>query len=282
MYAVVDRLVDLLGQPAPVLAPFRIGTRRPALTGDLPAIACTVAVTSIVGRGIGRFIGSKHLPLRMTKRISVGASGDAAFSADRRTLRLEPPIRRNPTRTARELTGRDLAVVNATDEANAIAYTMVPAPTAASEYRIDLVAATVVFGAPQREGDTLDVTYWTMEWHDPTESDLMRGTVALELWTGDSASIATLSRGVQDRLGLRVAPRELGFTRLEPERLEPASGGAFPSYSGGTFTAWTQRLEYGFTFEEGVGGAASDGGIIRRMDATLNGHIAESLTIPTT
>ena len=107
-------------------------------------------------------------------------------------------------------------MVNATDEANAIAYTMVPAPTAASEYRIDLVAATVVFGAPQREGDTLDVTYWTMEWHDPTESDLMRGTVALELWTGDSASIATLSRGVQDRLGLRVAPRELGFTRLEP------------------------------------------------------------------
>jgi hypothetical protein len=282
MYTIVDRLVELLGQPEAVLSPFRVGMVRPTLAGDLPVIACSVIVTSLAGRGIGRFIGSKHLPSRMTKRIEVGASASDAFTANLRTLRLEPPIRRNPTRTARTLTEADLAVANVTDAANPVPYRMVAAPAAPSEYRADLLTASVIFGAPQRAGDTLEVTWWTMEWHDPSESDLMRGTIALELWTSDSTSVGALSRRVQDRLALRGAARELGFARLEPGRLEAATGGSFPSFSGGTFAAWTQRLDYGFTFEGGVGGDVSEGGIIRRIDATLDGHIDEALSIPAT
>ena len=284
MYAIVDRLVALLGQaaPAPVLAPTRIGTVRPTLAGDLPVIACTVVVNSIAGRGIGRFVGSKHLPMRITKRIEVGAMSPDAFTTDRRTLRLVPPIRRGPAPTSRALTEADLSVTNVSDAGNPVTYRMVASPASAAEYRVDLIAAAVIFGAPQRTGDTLEIVCWTMEWHEPTESDLMRGTVALELWTGDSASVGALSRSVQNRLSLRGTARELGFARLEPERLEAATGGTFPSFTGSIFAAWTQRLEYGFTFEGGVGGEASEGGIIRRIDATLDGRIAESLSIPAT
>lgn len=284
MYAIVDRLVALLGQaaPTPVLAPSRIGAVRPTLAGDLPAIACTIVVSSIAGRGIGRFVGSKHLPMRITKRVEVGALAADAFTPDRRTLRLVPPLRRAPAPVSRTLTEADLSVTNVTDEQNPVIYRMVPSPASTAEYRADLVSASVIFGAPQRAGDTLELTCWTMEWHEPTESDLMRGTVALELWTSDSASVGALSRSVQNRLSLRGAARELGFARLEPERLEAATGATFPSFTGSTFPAWTQRLEYGFTFEGGVGGEASEGGVIRRIDATLPGQIDEALSIPAT
>jgi hypothetical protein len=281
MYIVIDKLVELLGLPTPVLAADRIGARRPAMAGDVPAIACGVVVSDTKGRGIGRFIGSKHVPVQLTTRVQVSASGDA-FSGDLRTLRLVPPMRREPAPTSHTLTERDVGVINVTNPAQPAVYRLVARPENAAEYRADLVAALIRFGAPQRVGDTLEVSYWTVEWHEPTESDLMRGTIALELWTADVGAIRDLARRVEDRLTLRGPARERGFVRLEPARLEPAAGATHVSSTGASFPAWTQRIEYAFTFEGTEVGATSDGGIIRRIDANLDGGLSETLAIPAT
>ena len=277
MYSVVDRLVDLLRLPEPLLPASSIGARRPGVNGELPAIACNVTVSSVAGRGVGRFVGSKHLPIQMTTRV-VAAPGAAGFSTDLRRLRLPPPVRRNPTPTSKDLDAGDVGVVNVT--AAPVAYRVTRAPAAVTDYAIDLIAARLTFGAPQAAGDTLELSYWTVEWHEPMESDLVRGTLELEVWGAQSSTVADLARRVQDRLRLRQESRALGFLRLDPAKLEAASAGVFPSSGTTPVSAWMQRLEYAFAFEGAPAGARSEGGIIRRIDAAIDGQIDETLTIP--
>ena len=274
MHAVVDRLVDLLRLPQPLLPAESIGARRPGSSAELPAIACSVAIANVGGRGLGRFVGSKHLPMQLTTRV-VATPGANGFSSDLRRLRLQPPVRRNPAPTSSSLDATDIGIVNVT--ASPAAYRVSPTPMTASEYAINLVAARVTFGAPQAPGDTLEVTSWTTEWHEPMESDLVRGTLAVEVWGSQGTTVATLARGVHDRLQLRHESRPLGFLRLDPARLEPVAPGTI----GASGTAWMQRLEYAFAFESNPAGARSEGGIIRHITAEIDGQLDESLSIPT-
>lgn len=275
MYVVVDGLVNLLGGAQPVLAPERVGARTPAAAGDLPALICDVVLSEVNNRRIGRVVSASHVPVLMTTHVTVAPDG--AFSPNFRTLLLPPPVRRAPTTNG--TTAADITVTNVTDAAHPITYSPSVAPASAEEFRLDLTAARVVFGAPQRPGDRLELAFWSVEWHEPASVERYRGTLELELWANDSAGVAQLARQVQDRLAQRTAARTCGFLRLEPARLHASIATTHLSPTGSSFAAWTQRLAYGFAFESVLGGEVSSDGIIRRIDVGLDDGLSEALTI---
>jgi hypothetical protein len=275
MYVIVDGLVTLLGGATPVLAPERVGTRTPAAAGDLPAAICDVILSDVNSRRVGRIVTAKHVPVQMTTHVTVAPDG--AFSPDLRTLLLPPPVRRAPAANGTQ--GADVTVMNVTDGANPVAYTHAAAPASTAEFRFDLTAARVVFGASQRPGDRLELSFWTVEWHEPTSVDRYRGTLELELWASAAAGVTQLARQVQDRLAQRTTARACGFLRLEPARLHASIATTHLSPTGSSFAAWTQRLAYGFAFEAVLAGEVSGDGIIRRIDVGLEDGLSETLTI---
>src|SRR5688572_29714172 len=97
MYAIVDHFAQLVAAtPDPVVAASHVAAQRPSTSGDMPALAVSVAITDQRTTGFGHVIRSGELVTRTTAVVTVAATADT-FSPDLRQLRLQSlPLRKNP------------------------------------------------------------------------------------------------------------------------------------------------------------------------------------------
>jgi hypothetical protein len=272
---VISSLAALLAAPGtPVLSASRVRAARPALSSDLPGVAVGMALTAANTVAPSRFQREGDQLVRNVGRFTVQA-GANGWSADLRALDLTPlPVKHKPPANLDDV---DIAVTNVTGTPTT--YRLVVTPTATDEYRFDFARGRVVFGAPQANGDTLEIAHWTLSWREPIRWERLQGALLLELWSASAADAATLAERLQDRLGEAALPRTYGFLKLAPQRVESAESLQQTSGVGSPFAAWRQRLEYTFAHEFTGGGEATDGAAIRRIDVEIDDATPDSLTI---
>ena len=281
MNIVVDRMAEVLSsQPGAVLTAGSVGRRRPAGSADVPSVAVSLRLEGGGKSGLGRFIRSGDAMTRSGRVVEVRTGLDA-FNADLKRLRISPlPLRRNPSSTGAGFTANDLQVRNVTNISRPVEYRMEGEPAARDAFRVDVKRAEIVFGAPQTQGERLEVTHWTVAWRDEVLGDRFRGTMIFELWGSAFAEVEALSRRLQAKLSSDPATlRQKGFLRVAPAGLEPVENVMHTPTVGTAFPVWTQRLEYSFAFEAEEGGEVSSGLPIKRIDVELDDQLVESFTV---
>jgi len=278
---VVDRLVELMAQaPDPVLPAVRVGARRPASGTDVPSVSVSLTIDDARGAGVGEIGRAAAGVVQSTALVPVAVT-PTSFTADLRTLRLEPPVRRNPASPGTALGESDVRVRNVTDAAHPAVYHVAEQPSLATEYVVDVSRARLRFGAAQHVGDTLEVAYWTVRWRDDIEPQHLAGSMLLEVWGASAAETEDVSRRLQARLRTaRALLKEKGFLRVSSSRLEAMEGVLLSPPVGSALPVWRQRLEYRFAFEGADGGAVSSGGPIRRIDVGVDDGIGELFSLP--
>lgn len=276
LHRVIASLASLLSAAPDALLPAgRVSVARPALAVDLPALAVGVVLDASGSVTTPRFIGEGEQRVQHRALLTVQA-GTGGFAADRAALDLTPlPVRRAPPGSV----DADVAIVNLTLPAGSQVYRAVAAPLSADEFRLDFARARVRFGAPQRAGDELEVSHWTVSWREPLRALRLQGTLLLELWTANSAEAAALGARLQDRLALPARTRFHGFLTLRPRRAEQAEALQQPSAIGAAFTAWRQRIECAFAHELVDGGQETAGATIRRIDVAMDDAVPDRLMI---
>lgn len=280
MGLVVEGIVNLLAAAPPVVAAGRIGDRAPAGPGDLPSVSVSLALDPPRGTGVGQFVREAHQTTQHTAVIEVTTAGDTPFTT-LQTLRVLPlPLKRNPASRSDGFSGSDLAVRRVAGDDSPLEYRMVGRPAARDEFALDAAAALIRFGAPQVAGDKLEVVHWTTAYRDDIVSVRYSGTMDLDVWGKDAGEASTLAHGVQRRLSSpREELRPRGFASLVPAGLRAAAALQQPG-SGSAFAAWRQTVMYRFAFEADLGGEASSGGAIQRIDVHANGRVQETFAIP--
>jgi hypothetical protein len=282
MSLVVEGIVNLLAAAPAVVPAGRIGDRAPSAPGDLPSVSVSLALDPPRGNGVGQFLREAHQVTQHTAVTEVTTVGDAPFT-DLQTLRILPlPLKRNPASHSEGFSSADVMVRRVAGGGNPVEYRMVTRPATREEFALDAVAALIRFGAPQVAGDTLEVVHWTAAFRDDIVSVRYSGTMDLDVWAKDSNETSSLARGVQRMLsGAREELRSRGFAKLVPAGLRAAGALQQPG-SGSAFAAWRQTLTYRFAFEAELGGEASSGGAIQRIDVHANGQLQETFGVPGT
>jgi len=282
MYAIVDHFAQLVATPPDAVVPAsRVTAQQPSTSGDMPALAVSVAIADQRTTGLGHVIRSGEVITRTTAVINVAATPDT-FSPDLRQLRLQSlPLRRNPQSTGAAFTGDDVQVTNVSDLAQPVQYRFARRPTAPAEFAIDAEQARLTFGGAQVSGHTLEIAHWTVTWRDDIEGAAYRGVITVDVWAGSLTDLTAVSRSVQDRLLThRALMRQLGFSRLEPAGVLAAEHTLHTPAAGSAFPAWRQPLTYRFAFEFERPAQDSSGGPIRRIDVDMHGAVDDALIIP--
>lgn len=272
MNSIVAGMVGFLsGTPDPLLAAARLGDRLPSSSGDVPAVAMSLAVESTRGTGMGRFRKEGHQLVRNTAIVQVQAS-PSTFSVDLKTLQLAPLPLRNPN---------DLQVVRVTGPNQPVTYKAVDRPAAVDQFQVDALRARLIFGAPQPAGGQLGVAHWTVDFRDDITGGRCQGTITFEIWGGSATETSALAQQLQTKLATEEAGlRQHGFASLAPATLEAAENVAYQPATGSTFPVWKQRLAYRFHFDLEQGGEASSGGPIQRIKVNVDDAVIESFSTP--
>ncbi|MCI0486804.1 MAG: hypothetical protein L0229_09410 [Blastocatellia bacterium] len=282
MNLVVDKLVEVLSSPPGIgLSTDRLGSRRPAGTGDIPAISISLTLEKRKGAAIARFIRSGDSLAKSTNIIEVRPS-PTTFSDDLKSLRIWPlPLKRNPSSTSKVFTGTDVQIRNVTVPASPIEYTITAKPAQKDEFRLDPTRAQIYFGAVQTEGEKLELVHWTVTWRDEILGDRYSGSMAIEIWAGSFTQADDLSRKLQDILkSSRARLREKGFFMLNPLSLGTIENTLRTPPLGSPFPVWKQEIGYVFAFEAEEGGELSGGIPIERINVDMDDQIAESFSVP--
>jgi hypothetical protein len=280
MRAVANRLAAILASsPEPVLAAGRIGLRMPSSEGDLPSVVISLSLDEKNGACLNRYVREGHGVVKHESVVDVNST-DPRFTSDLLTLRIEPlPVRKNPASMSREMGADDLLVRNVTTLAQAVTYELVDRPARPNQFALLQSNATLQFGQPQKAGDKLEITHWTLEFREAITSDSFRGNLTVEVWASSSDQAESLAGKVEGKLARdRAELRNQGFSCLDPRSLGPVT--AVSRASGAAFSAWTQRLGYRFAFEMEGGGESSSGTIIRQVKVDLQGENPESFSVP--
>jgi hypothetical protein len=158
MYLVIDRLVEALTSGSgPILSADRLGPKKPAASGEVPAFVLSLKLDQSKGAGLGRFVRAGDSIVQSTNIIEVAPSLDT-FSQNLKFLRIAPlPLKKNPSSTTTAFSGSDLQIKNVTQQNNQINYTFTDKPIQATDYTVKTATAEVVFGSPQTIGDKLEV-----------------------------------------------------------------------------------------------------------------------------
>jgi hypothetical protein len=272
MNSIVAGMVGFLsGTPDPLLAAARLGDRLPSSSGDVPAVAMSLAVESTRGTGMGRFRKEGHQLLRNTAMVLVQAS-PATFSTDLKTLQLAPLPLRNPG---------DVQVVRVTGPNQPVTYQAADRPAAVDQFLVDALRARLIFGAPQPVGEQLQVTHWTVDFRDDITGGRCQGTITLEVWGGNPTETSTLAQQLQTKLASGEAGlRQSGFASLTPATLEAAENVTYQPATGSTFPVWRQRLAYRFHFDLEQGGETSSGGPIQKINVNMDDAVIEAFSTP--
>lgn len=281
MQLIVDRMAEILtGSADPVTPAGSAGARVPDNGSQIPAVVISLSIDSTRGTGFGRFIRSGNVLAEHTAAVQVARNPDT-FPDDLTHLRVAPlPLRRNPDSSSEDFGAEDIQVSNVTDPVHPIDYRFVDPPHAREEYRIDEEQAEIVFGAPQTEGDTLQVTHWTVTWRDDIVGERYSGLISLEVWSARADQATTMSKNLQDRLLQGNGDlREKGFMKLQPAALEPLETVQYAPPTGSPLQVWKQRMSYRFAFEAEEGGEISDGLPIKRIDVDIK-HPRETFSVP--
>jgi hypothetical protein len=278
---VVEGFVAVLAaEPDAVLPAIRIGDKLPFTASELPSVSVSLTVDPPRGNGMGQFLREGHQLVRNTAIVQVGASPQ--FSGDLRSLALDPlPLKRNPSSHSAGFSDADVSVRRVTGLGSPVTYRLMPAPQAQEEFALDVPRATLRFGAPQAQGDQLEVVHWTLEFRDDILSVRYTGSAVLDVWANILSEAAAVSRRLQQKLaGSRETVRLHGFAILNPSALESAASILQQPGAGSAFPAWKQSLRYRFAFETELGGGASGGGPIRRIQVDANDEVHETFLIP--
>jgi hypothetical protein len=282
MYTIVDHFAQFVAAaPNPVVAASRVAAQKPSTSGDLPALAVSIAIADQRTTGFGHIFRSGELATRTTAVVNVAGTAET-FSPDLRQLRLQSlPLRKNPVSSGGAFTGDDVQVTNVTDSSHPVPYRFARRPTARDEFAIDADQGRLAFGAAQIAGHTLEIVHWTVTWRDDIEGAAYRGVMTVEVWAGSLADLTAASRRLQDRLFThRPLLRQLGFSRLEPAGFLAAEHVLHTPAAGSAFAVWRQPLTYRFAFEVERPAEESSAGPIRRIDVDMHGAIDDALRIP--
>jgi hypothetical protein len=254
---------------------------RPAISSDLPLIVLFASVSDSKHIGLNRFIRSGDALVQTTSIIPVKSSEDT-FSQSLQRLRLSPlPLRKRPSATEELFSAQDVQITNVSLQNSPVAYRMVANPSRPDEYRIDLVRAEVFFGESQKENDQLQVSHWTVSWHDEIFGLRATGEVTAEVWTDSFITADEISRGMQRRTQRDLdLLRQKGFLRLVPALVGPIERHLHSPPSVAPFQVWKQALTYRFTFEIEEGGEISSGIPINRIDVDMRGAQREKFNVP--
>jgi hypothetical protein len=282
MYSIVDHFAQLVAAaPNPVVVAGSVAAQKPSTSGDMPALAVSVAITDQRTTGLGHVMRSGEFVTRTTAVVNVGGTA-AGFSPDLRQLRLQSlPLRKNPVSSEGALTGDDVQVTNVTDSTHPIRYRFARRPTAPDEFAIDPEQARLAFGAAQTAGHSLEIVHWTVTWRDDIEGAAYRGVLTVEVWAEGLADLTATSRRLQDRpFTHRPLLRQLGFSRLEAAGFLAAEHVLHTPVAGSAFAAWRQLLTYRFAFEVERPAEDSRAGPIRRIDVDMHGAVQDAVRIP--
>lgn len=282
MYLVIDRLVEALASGSnPLLSADRLGPKKPAASVEVPAVVFSLQLEQAKGAGLGRFVRAGDTIVQSTSIIQVAPSVDT-FAQDLKTLRIAPlPLKRNPSATTTKFGAGDISIKNVTQLDNQITYTFTEKPAQPTEYTVKTATAEIIFGAPQKPNDKLEVSHWTVTWRDEILGDIFRGQIAMEVWANSITQSREVSRRLQDKLKTdRLLLRNKGFVDLKPVSLRPAENVAHAPVVGSSFPVWIQTLEYRFTFEAEDGGELSSGIPIKRIDVDMDDFIVEQFSVP--
>lgn len=281
MYLVIDRLVEALTSGSdPLLSADRLGPKKPTASVEVPAVVFSLQLDQAKGAGLGRFVRAGDTIVQSTSIIQVALSVDT-FTENLKTLRIAPlPLKGNPSATTTKFGAGDISVKNVTQLDNQITYTFTDKPTQANEYTVRTATAEIIFGAPQKPNDKLEVSHWTVTWRDEILGDILRGQIAMEVWANNANQSREVSRRLQDKLKVdRSLLRGKGFVDLKPLALRPAENTAHVPVVGSAFPVWIQTLEYKFTFEAEDGGELSSGIPIKRIDIDMDDFIVEQFSV---
>lgn len=282
MYQVIDKLAEIIvAAPDSVLPVGKVGWMRPASSDELPLLALSLSVSDSRNIGLNRFIRSGDELVQNTSIISVQIS-EETFSKSLQGLRLAPlPLRKSPDSIGETFSERDVRITNVSMQSNPIMYRMVDAPSRSDEYRVDVVKAEVIFGLPQKENDQLQVSHWTVSWHNEILGLRAAGDITAEIWSDSFAQADDVSRRLQRRLQRDLELlRQKGFLRLAPVLVGPVERHLHNPPSVSPFQVWKQTLIYRFSFEIEEGGEPSSGIPIKRIDVDMRGAQGEHFRVP--
>lgn len=280
MQQIVDRLAAILSaDPGKVLPMDRIASKRPAFANELPAIAVSLVLEIPRGAGLSQVLRSGETPSKQTNVLPVQAS-DESFSQDLRRLRVWPlPLKRNPSSAGKEWTGADIEIQNVSS--TPVLYQIKQEPLAKDEFRIDSNRGEIVFGLPQSQGETLQISYWTLQWHDQIHVMRYSGIVSFEVWTENLAQL----RDVLNKLQMKLHPirgewRTSGFSTLQAASLDAGEQILHQPPSGSAFQLWKQQLGYRFVFEAEETPEASSAIPIKKINVDMEEPDAEVFRVP--
>ncbi len=254
---------------------------RPASSSDLPLLALSVSVSDSKHIGLNRFIRSGDALVQTTSIIPAKFSEDT-FSQNLQRLRLSPlPLRKSPSSTEEFFSAQDVQITNVSVQNSPIIYRMVANPSRPDEYRIDLVRAEVFFGVSQKENDQLQISHWTVSWHDEIFGLRATGEVTVEVWADNFVMAEEISRSMQRRIQRDLELlRQKGFLRLVLALVGPIERHLHAPPAVSPFQVWKQALTYRFTFEIEEGGEISSGVPIKRIDVDMRGSQREKFKVP--
>jgi hypothetical protein len=223
MSAVIDGMALFLsGAPDPLLPAAQIGNRLPSTPNDLPSVALSLAIESTRGTGMGAFRREGNQVVQNTRVVDVAAS-PSTFTTDLKTLRLAAlPIRRNPVSDNLPFSKDDASVTRITGHGQPVAYSYSDHPSRVDEFRVDDVGGRIIFGAPQPEGEKLQVIYWTVNFRDDITGSFCKGFITIEVWGGSANDASAAARKLQSKLTDRPGRGSAVFSTLLPAALNAA------------------------------------------------------------
>jgi hypothetical protein len=280
LQAIVDKFAQSVASaPVPAAAVDRIGSIEPAAAAQMPRLVVSVVVDDTRGTGLARGARSADVPVRVQTILQV-AAGANGWSNDLRTLAIgRLPLKKNPSSLPGPFGADDISVTNVST-GTAQPYTLTGTPGSKTQFAIDARSATLRFGSAQTAGDKLDLTHWTMQWHDDVTKTRARGRLVVDVWASDALQLDGIARRLVDSVFSHPDLfRQNGFERIGVDRLEPIASAVHQPGSGTAFAAWKQRVGCSFVFGYETGGAESEGIPIKQIDVEAEGFEHESITV---
>ena len=278
---VVDRLAQALASEPAIIASGSVSTMQPGVGSDMPAISVTLDLLQIKGRGVGRIVREGHGTTRNVQSTAVQTSASfetQTFDSGLTRYKLWPlPIRRNPNAPRGSFGQHDIKVTNLT---TGTPYVFSRVPASESEFTLDPETGVLRFGAPQTVGHQLEIEHWTVAWRNDIRAERYQGEMTLDVWGASFATVEDIAGQVIQRLeGPPQLLKTFGFDALSGARLGPAKSDVFDPLGGSSFVRWRQELCYRFHFDAELGGEASSGGVIRRIDVDIDGKLPDPFSI---
>lgn len=270
--------------PDAILSPGRIGLKKPAGAGDIPAVVMSLDITGSGGAGLGSFVRPGSVVVKHTGSVTVNTHPDT-FNDKLTVCRILPlPLKKNPSSPPgkpKTFTANDLQVKNITDPTQPVTYTMADTPETNTQFTVDGPDAVIRFGAPQTMGDTLEIVHYTMTWREDISARQAAGSMGLEVWANSPENTAQISQKLQNKIvSHRTGLRQKGFFIIAPQSLQPIENFSIKPQTGSPFSVWAQKLAYRFVFESIDGGELSSGGIIKQIDIEVDNNLDETFSVP--